>query len=40
MCLHIHICFPHYLKVDCFYETFCKLKWYKVNKQLPLMKEF
>lgn len=29
--------FPHYLKIEHSYETFCKLKWRKVKKQLPLI---
>lgn len=29
--------FPCYLKVEHFCEIFCKLKWCKVKKQLPLI---
>lgn len=29
--------FPCYLKVDISCETFCKLKWHKVKKQLPVV---
>lgn len=27
--------FPHYLKVECSYEIFCKLKWCEEKKHLP-----
>ena len=30
---------PHYLKVECFHETFHKLKWHKAKTQLPLFKK-
>lgn len=29
--------FPQYLKVELASENFCKLKWLKVKKQLPLI---
>lgn len=28
---------PHYLKVECLYETFPRPKWHKVKKRLPLI---
>lgn len=30
---------PRYQKVECFHETFHKLKWYKAKKQLPFFKK-
>lgn len=36
-CLPVWKSLPYVMKIKHSYETFCKLKWHKVKKQLPLV---